>query len=158
MKAVCQSFLNPNSWLWIQWSHFIIWVSVSVLSLSPLLSLSVRPEQMTWEVWDFIFFKSSPFPQDGDPQGTPVEAEEGVWVLVHHGCPCVWEGPGAQPLVQPRGCVAQRQVRWTPSLATCLSAGLPLYGVRAATGIQAIWALWECCFAILNAGMLYWLS
>lgn len=34
---------------------------------------------------------------------------------------------------------------WPPA---CLP-GLPLYGARAATGIQAIWALWEFCFAIL---------
>jgi hypothetical protein len=46
---------------------------------------------MSREVWDFIFFKSSLFPEDGDPQRTPAEAEEGVWVLVPHGCLCVWE-------------------------------------------------------------------
>lgn len=34
----------------------------------PALCLSVRPEQMTREVWDFIFFKSSPFPKTDIPK------------------------------------------------------------------------------------------
>lgn len=53
--------------------------------------------------------------QDRHPKRAPTEAEEGVWVLVPRGRPCVWQRPGAQPpvllLVQPCGYVAQWQVR-----------------------------------------------